>query len=265
MAAVLGNEVGVPRSQISLRSVEDSTRWFEILSQNPEGYNTVHGLHVSGVDSFPSLLTWPKLENLRHLELRGIDFRDSHQHLARFFDSHNSSIDELVLEGVRFREVNELFALIASLKNLISLIIHDVEWGGGGLLGGDEAESGSESESEGETHKHTMRPGDCCSIVSAGSPHIVDGGDIDLPKLTRLSLCGCSPMVARRLTQMPSKLHLSRLEISWEDEHLLPLGEMIEACASSLTELSISGVFHTGTGFGLKLRQLFFTLTSSFL
>jgi hypothetical protein len=241
--AVLGNEVGGPRSHISLRSVEDSTRWFEILSQNPEGSNTVFGLHISGVDSFPSLLTWPRLENLRHLELRGIDFRDSRQPLTTFFDAYISSIDGLVLEGLRFQEAEELFALITPFENLVSLIIHDVEWGKDEHLDEDETESGSESDSEDETHKHTTRPGDCCSIASAGSPHSVDGSSINLPK--------CSSTIARHLTRMPSKLHLSRLEISWEDEHLLSLGEMIEACAPSLSELSISGVFQTGMCFGL--------------
>ena len=229
--------------------------------QNPE--NTVFGLHVSGVDSFPSLLTWPKLKNLRHLELRGIDFRDSHQPLTPFFDAYAPSIDELVLEGLRFQEADELFALMTPFKNLISLIIHDVEWGKDELLD-DEAGPGSESESEDETHKHTMRSGDCCSIANAGSLYFAEDSGIDLPKLEHLSLRGCSSTIARQLTRMPSKLHLSRLEISWEDEHLCPLGEMIEACAPSLSELSISGVFHTGTCFWLEFRQLLLTPTLSF-
>jgi hypothetical protein len=260
MNAVLGNEIGIPRSQISIRSMEDSTRWLEILSQNPEGSNTVFGLHISGVDSFPSLLTWPKLRNLRHLELRGIDFRRSHQPLTPFFDAYVSSIDELVLEGLRFREADELFALMSPFKNLVSLMIHEVEWGDDGFLDdNDQAEFGSGSDSEDETYKHTMRPGDCCSIANAGPPHSMNDSGIDLPKLERLSLHGCSSTIARQLTRMPSKLHLSRLEISWEDEHLFPLGEMIETCASTLSELSISGVFHTGTCFGPKFRQPFLT------
>lgn len=51
---------------------------------------------------------------------------------------------------------------------------------------------------------------------------------------------------------MPSKLGLSLFGISWEDEHLIPLSEMIEACAPSLSELSISGVRHTGRCYELK-------------
>lgn len=254
MGAVLSNEVEVPRSQISIRSLEDSTRWFEILSQNPGGFNTVFGLHVSGVDSFPSLLAWPKLRNLRHLELRGIDFRCLRQPLTPFFDAHISSIDELALEDLRFREVEELFALVNPLKNLVWLTIHEVVWGNDGLLDdGGQAEFDSGSESEDEAHlNRTMRPGDCCSIASTGPPPPVNDGGIDLPRLEHLSLRGCSSAIARQLTRMPSKLKLSRLEISWEDEHLFPLGEMIEACASSLSELSISGVFHTGTCLGLE-------------
>lgn len=255
MTAVLGDEVGVgPRSQISLRSVEDSTRWFEILSQDPEGSDTVFGLHVSGAGSFPSLLTWPKLKNLRHLELQGIDFRDSSQPITPF-NAYFSSIDELVLEGLRFEEVDGLFALISPFNNLVSLVIHDVEWGKDGLLDDDEAEPGSED----ETHRNTMQPSDCCSITNSGSLHPVNDSGIDLPTLKHLSLRGCSSTIAKQLTQMPSKLHLSRLEISWEDEHLFPLSEMIEACAPSLSELSISGVFHTGTCFGLEFLQLFLT------
>ena len=253
MAAVLGNEVGTYRSEISLRSMEDSIRWFEILSQNPEGPNTVFGLHVSGVESFPSLLNWPKLRNLHHLELRGIDFRGSHESLTPFFDAYTSAINELVLEGLRFREADEFFALIASFKNLVSLEIHSVEWGMDELLCDDD----SESDSEDETHKYTVQPGDCCSIVNAGSRITgTDGKCIDLPLLKHLSLRGCSSTIARHLTRMPSKLHLSRLEISWEDEHLLPLGEMVEACGQSLSELSISGVFNTGKCSMLRSRHL---------
>lgn len=261
MAAVLGNEVGVPRSQISLRSVQDSTRWFETLLQDPQGSNTVFGLHISGTDSFPSLLTWPKLKNLRHLELQGIDFRGSHQLITPFFDAYVSSIEELVLEGLRFQEADELFALITPFNNLVSLIIHDVRWGKGELLDDD---SEAESDSEDETHKHTMQPGDCCSIANAGSLHLVNGSCIDLPMLKHLSLRGCSSTIASQLTRIPSNLHLSRLEISWEDEHLSPFGEIIEACAPFLSELSISGVFHTGTSFVLELLRLFPTLTPSF-
>ena len=254
MAATLRNGVGAPRSQISLRSVEDATRWLEILSESPEGPSTVCGLHIFGMESFSSLLTWPELENLHHLELRGIDFRDPHESLIPFFDAYNSSIDGLVLEGLRFQEVGELFGLITPFRNLTSLIIHDVEWGDEGLLDDDdddeeEAESGSEFKSEDEIHKHTVQPGDCCSIANPGL-HPTDGADIDLPKLKHLSLRGCSSTIAMHLARMPSNLRLSRLEVSWEDEHLLPLGEMIEACASSLLELSISGVFHAGRSYG---------------
>ena len=248
MTGALRNEAGVFRSQISLRSVEDASRWLEILSEGPEGPSTVCGLHVSGMESFPSLLTWPELDNLHHLELRGIDFRDPHEPLKPFFDMYSSSIDELVLEGLRFQEAEELFALIIPFKNLISLVIHDVEWGNEELIGDDddEAELGSESKSEDETHKHTVQPTDCCKIANPGLHTVTDDADIDLPMLKHLSLRGCSPTIARRFTRMPSSLRLSRLEISWEDEHLLLLGEMIEACASSLSELSISGAFHTG-------------------
>lgn len=252
MAGVSTDEVVVPRSEISLRSVEDSTRWFKILSQNAEGPSTVFGLHVTGVESFPLLLAWPKLQNLHHLELRGIDFRHSRESLIPFFDAQSSSIDELVLEELRFREVDELFALINPFKNLVSLTIHDVEWGKDGLLNEGEAESDSESESEDETHKHTMQPGDCCTIANAGSYPLGANG-LDLPMLKHLSLRRCSSTITRHFTRMPSKLRLSRLEISWEDEHLLPLGEMIESCAPSLSELSISGVFHTGRRSGLKM------------
>lgn len=241
----------VSRSQVTLRSVEDASRWLEILSENPEGPNTVFGLHVSGVKSFPSLLTWPKLENLRHLELWSIDFRGSHGSLTPFFDNYGPSIDQLVLEGLRFQEVDGLLALVSPFKNLTSLVIHNVEWGNEEFLDDDGAESSSESESEDETHKDTMQPGDCCSVANAGS-HTVDDTDIDLPALKHLSLRGCCSAVARHLMKMPSKLGLSRLEISWEDEHLLPLGEMIEASAPSLSELSISGVFHTGRSYGLR-------------
>ena len=251
MPGALSNEVGVSRSQVTLRSVEDASRWLEILSENPEGPNTVYGLHVSGVESFSSLLTWPKLENLHHLELRGIDFRELHEPLTPFFDAYGSSIDELVLEGSRFQEVDELLVLLSPFKNLTSLVIHDVEWGSEEFLDDDRAESDSETESEDETHKHTMQPGDCCSVANAGSYPTGDA-DIDLPTLKHLSLRGCCSAVARHLIKMPSKLGLSRLEISWEDEHLLPLGEMIEACAPSLSELSISGVFHTGRCYELK-------------
>lgn len=260
MTGALSNGVAVSRSQITLRSVEDANRWLEILSANPEGPNTVCGLHVSGVEPFSSLLTWPKLENLHHLELRSIDFRESHKHTP-FFEAYGSSIDELVLEGLRFQEMEELFALVASFKNLTSLVIHDVEWRDEELLDDSEEESGSESESEDETHKHTMQPGDCCSIANAG-PYSSDDADIDLSTLKHLSLRGCSSAVARHLTRTPSKLRLSRLEISWEDEHLLPLGEMIEACAQSLSELSISGVFHTGRVYGPKVSQSFPFMTS---
>lgn len=257
MTAVLGNEVRTHRSEISLRSVEDSIRWFEILSQNPEGPNTVSGLHVSGVESFPSLLNWPKLRNLHHLELRGIDFRGSHESLSPFFDAYSSAINELVLEELRFRGADEFFALIAPFKNLISLIIRDVEWGMDDLF----RDGDSEPDSEDETHKHTIQPGDCCSIANAG-PHLTDGKSIDLPLLKHLSLRGCSSTIARHLTRMPSKLRLSRLEISWEDEHLLPLGEMVEACAQSLSELSISGVFNTGKCPMLRSRYLILMLSS---
>ena len=251
MAGAPGNEVRVSRSQVTLRSAEDASRWLEILSENPEGPDTVYGLHVSGVESLSSLLAWPKLENLRHLELRGIDFRESQEPLTPFFDVYGLSIDELVLEGLRFQEVDELLVLISPFKNLTSLVIHDVEWGNEEFLDDDGAESSSESESEDETHKHTMQPGDCCSIANAGS-HPVGDTDIDLPTLKHLSLRGCCSGVARHLMRVSSGLGLSRLEISWEDEHLLPLGEMIEACAPSLSELSISGVFHTGRCYELK-------------
>ena len=244
-AAALANEVGVSRSQISLRSAEDSRRWSEILSQNSEGPDTVFGLHVSGVEPFPSLLTWPKLKNLHHLELRGIDFRDSRVSPIPFFDAYGSSIDGLALEGLRFQEMDELLALIMPFKNLVSLTVHDVEWGGDEELDDDEIWSSSESESEDETHKHTAQSGDCCAITNTGS-HSMDDRDIDLPALKHLSLRGCSSTIARHFTRMPSGLRLVRLEISWEDEHLHPLGEMIEACAPSLSELSISGAFHTG-------------------
>jgi len=256
MTGVLGQEVGVSRSQITLRSMQDASRWLGILLENPEGPNTVYGLHISGVGSLPSLLTWPRLDNLHHLELRGIDFRDSHKPLASFFDAYGSSIDELVLEGLRLREVEELFALIIPFKNLTSLVIHDAEWGSEEFLDDYETESDSES----ETHKHTTQPGDCCSIANAGLYPVDDTG-LDLPMLKHLSLRGCSSTIARHLARMPSKLRLSRLEISWEDEHLLPLGEMVEACAPSLSELSISGVFLTGGCCGLKRRQLFLILT----
>jgi hypothetical protein len=261
MAGVLSDVVGAPRSEISLRSVEDSTRWFEILSQNPEGPNTVFGLHLTGAEPFPLLLAWPKLQNLHHLELRGIDFRDSRESLMPFFDVHSSSIDELVLEGLRFREVDELFALIGSFKNLVSLTIHDAGWGKDGLLDEGGAEAGSDSDSEDETHKHTMQPGDCCAIANMLGSHPLDNKGFDLPMLKNLSLRGCSSTITRHFTRMPSKLRLSRLEISWEDEHLLPLGEMIESCAQSLSELSISGVFHTGRRSGLESRRPSFILT----
>lgn len=263
MTGALRNEVGAPQSQISLRSVEDASRWLEILSESPEGPSTVCGLHVSGVEPFPSLLTWPELQNLHHLELRGIDFRDPDKPLAPFFDTYSSSIDELVLEGLRFQEPGDLFGLIAPFKNLGSLVVHDMEWGNEEFLDEDEEESGSESKSEDETHKHTMQPGDCCSIANTGLHH-EDCGDIDLPTLKHLSLRGCPPAIAKQLTRMPSNLSLSRLEISWEDEHLLPLSEMIEACASSLIELSISGAFHTGKCYGLKLQQPFLVLIPSY-
>jgi len=149
--------------------------------------------------------------------------------------------------------VDDLFALITPFKNLTSLVIHDVEWGNEELLDGG-VESGSESESEDETHKHTMQPGDCCSIANAGS-HPVEGRDIDLPTLKHLSLRGCPSAVARHLTRTSSTLRLSRLEISWEDEHLLPLGEMIEACSRTLSELSISGIFHTECDYPLSLSS----------
>lgn len=148
MAGALSSGVGVSRSQVSLRSAEDANRWLEILSESPEGPSTVCGLHVFGAESFLSLSTWPNLKNLHHLELRGVDFRDLHERLTTFFDTYSSSIDELVLEGLRFQEANELFTLIAPFKNLISLVIHDVEWGDGEFLNDDEAESGSESGSE---------------------------------------------------------------------------------------------------------------------
>jgi len=259
MTAALSNEVGVSRSQISLRSVEDANRWLEILSESPEGPSTVCGLHVSGAESFPSLLTWPELKNLHYLELRGIDFRDPHEPLAPFLDAYSSSINELALEGLRFQEVDELFALIAAFKNLTSLVIHDVEWGDMDLLDDDdEVESGPESMPKDETHEHNRRPGDCCSIANAGlTPCPVADTGIDLPTLKHLSLRGCSSTISKRLARMPSNLHLSRLEISWEDEHLLPLSEMIEACAPSLLELSISGVFHTGGCYRLDNHSLF--------
>lgn len=253
MAGALSSAVGVSRSQISLRSAEDASRWLEILSESPEGPSTVCGLHISGVEPFPSLLAWPKLENLHHLELRGIDFRDSHEPLSPFLDAYSSSIDGLVLEGLRFQEADELFTLITPFKNLTSLVIHDVEWGNEELLDDDEddeTESGSESKSEDETKKHTMRPGDCCSIVSVELA--LNPVDMDLPALKHLSLRGCSSAIAIRLARMPSNFGLSRLEIAWEDEHLLPLGELIEACSPSLSELSISGVFHTGRCYRLK-------------
>lgn len=250
MTGTLSDGVGVSRSQVTLRSAEDASRWLEILSENPEGPNTVYGLHVSGVESFSSLLTWPKLENLHHLELRSIDFRESHKPLTPFFDAYGSSIDELVLDGLRFQEVDELLALITPFKNLTALVIHNVEWGNEDL-DDDGEESGSESESEDETHKHAIQPGDCCSVANAGS-HPASHTDIDLSTLKHLSLHGCCSAVATYLVKIPSKLGLSRLEISWEDEHLLPLGEMIEACALSLSELSISGVFHTGRRYRLK-------------
>jgi len=246
MTGTLGQEVGISRSQITLRSVEDANRWLEILLENPEGPNTVYGLHISGVGSFPSLLTWPRLDNLHHLELRGIDFRDSHKPLASFFDAYGSSIGELVLEGLRLHEMEELFALITPFKNLTSLVLHDVEWGNEEFLDDHETEPGLEF----ETRERTTQPGGCCSIADAGL-HPVDDTGLDLPMLKHLSLRGCSSTVARHLTRMPSKLRLSRLEISWEDEHLLPVGEMVEACAPSLSELSISGVFLTGGCYGL--------------
>jgi len=158
------------------------------------------------------------------------------------------------LESLRFREVDELFALVATFKNLISLIIHDVEWGNDELPDDDGAESDSSSESEDETHKYTMQPGDCCAIANV-ELHPVDDRGIDLPKLQHLSLRGCSSTVASHLTRMPSKLRLSRLEIAWEDEHLLPLSEMIGTCAPSLSELSISGVFHTECNCPLSLSS----------
>ena len=255
MTGALSGEVGASRSQVSLRSMEDANRWLEILSESPEGPSTVYGLHVFGAESFPSLSTWPKLKNLHHLELRGIDFRDLHEPLTTF-DVYSSSVDELVLEGLRFQEADELFTLIAPFKDLTSLVIHDVEWGDEEFLDDDGAESGSEpSRSEDKTHKRAMRPGDCCSIASAGStPHPVDDADIELPTLMHLSLRGCSSTIAKRLARVPPNFNLSRLEISWEDEHLLPLNKMIEACAPSLLELSISGVFHTGRGYRSKCQ-----------
>jgi hypothetical protein len=261
MTGVSSNEVRTHRSQITLRSAQDASRWLGILSENPEGPNTVHSLHISEAESFSSLLAWPKLENLHHLELRDIDFRDPHEPLTPFFKTYSSSVDELALEGLRFHGVDELFALIAPFKNLTSLAIHDAQWGNGELLDtGDETESSSKFDSEDETHKHTMQPGSCCSLASAGL-HPVEDNDIDLPYLKHLSLRGCSSTIAEHLTTMPSGLSLSRLEISWEDEHLLPLGKMIEACALSLSELSISGVFHTGKPYGLKWRQSSLILT----
>jgi hypothetical protein len=244
MAGALSSEIWVSRSQVTLRSVEDASRWLEILSENPEGPSTVCGLHVFGVEPFSSLLAWPKLENLHHLQFRGIDFRESHETLTPFFDAYGSSIDQLALEELRFQEVEELLVLISRFKNLASLVIHDVEWGNEEFLD-DGEESGTESESDDETHEHTTRPGGCCSVADAES-HPVNRAYLDLPALKNLSLRGCSSVVARHLTRMPSKLRLSRLEISWEEEHLLSLGGMIEACAPSLSELSISGVFHTG-------------------
>ena len=244
MAGAFSNEVGISRSQVTLRSAEDARRWLEILSENPEGPSTICGLHVSGVESFSSLLAWPKLKNLHHLQFRGIDFRESHEPLTPFLDAYGTSIDQLVLEELRFQEVEELLVLISRFKNLTSLVIHDVEWGDEEFLD-DEKGSGTGSESDDETHKHTTQPGDCCSVADSG-PHPVNRTFLDLPTLKNLSLRGCSSVVARHLTRMPSKLHLSRLEISWEDEHLRSLGGMIEACAPSLSELSISGVFNTG-------------------
>ena len=237
--------------------MEDANRWLKILSENPEGPDTIYGLHVSGVGSFSTLSAWPKLENLHHLELRGIDFRESHEPITPFFNAYGLSVDELVLEGLRFQEVEELFALISLFKNLASLVIHDAEWGNETLLDDDdEVGSGSESESEDGTHKLATRPGDCCFVADA-RPHPVDDTDINLPMLKHLSLRGCSSAVARHLMRMPSQLRLSRLEISWEDEHLLPLGETIEACTPSLSELSISGIFHTGRCYGLRLKVIF--------
>lgn len=246
MPAVIRDGVEVPGSQISLRSVEDSARWSEILSQHPEGPNTVLGLHITGVEPFPSLLAWPKLENLRHIELQSIDFRASHEPLTPFFDAHGPSVEELVLERSRFQELDQLFALVAAFKNVISLTIHDVNWERGELLGGGGVEFGSGSESDSdETQEHPVQPGECCSLTSRGLP-LAGDRSIDLPRLTHLSLRGCSSTIAEHLTRMPSRLRLSRLETAWEDEHLLPLSEMIESCAPFLSELSISGVFHTG-------------------
>ena len=244
MTGALSSEVGVSGSQVTLRSVEDASPWLAILSENPEGPGTICGLHVTGVESFSSLLAWPKLENLHHLQFRGIDFRESHESLIPFFDAYGSSIDQLELEGLRFQEVEELLVLISRFKNLTSLVIHDVEWGDEEFLD-DETESDTDSESNDKTYKRTTQPGDCCSVAGVGS-HPVNSAYLDLPTLKNLSLRGCSSAVAGHLIRMPSKLRLSRLEISWEDEHLLSLGGIIEACAPSLSALSISGVFHTG-------------------
>lgn len=117
----LGDEFGVSRLQVTLQSVEDSSRLLEILSENPKDPDTVYGLHVSGVGSFSSLLTWPKLENLHHLEPRDTDFREARE------SSPPSS----------------------------TLTVHlptNLYW----------------SYDSEEAHKHTMQPGDCCSIANAG-------------------------------------------------------------------------------------------------
>ena len=72
-------------------------------------------------------MTWPRLENLRRLELQGIDFRESHEPLIPFFNAYGPPIGKLVSEGLQFQETDELLVLISPFEVFISLVIRDAE------------------------------------------------------------------------------------------------------------------------------------------
>ena len=99
--------------------MEDESWWLGIHSENPEGPSAVFCLHGPGAESFSSLFTWPRFENL-HRELWGIDFREAHEPLTPFFDAYGPPIDELVSEELRLQEMDELLVSISPLENFVS-------------------------------------------------------------------------------------------------------------------------------------------------
>jgi hypothetical protein len=219
-------------SQVSVRSQNESDRWMDIFRSTEDGTDRVGTLEIAGTDPWhepnlasaswlsQSLSKWPKLTNLRQLELRDVDFR-GFNHGNAFAFARGGSVKELVLENTRFADLRHVFKFIGSFVSLVVLTLRRVKW---------------------VDHSD--------NVSYEGVPEEVDTSNIrcNLPALRKLNIRDTSSetSLSRVICSMPSGLRLSSLDLDWSDDSA-GLNHLLETCGDSLIELGISGIYDAGT------------------